>query len=73
MGKKIKFGDIEIQRQKCNQYKGPISIKSINNCKAVVFNEVSFGKTGFKCFIVYSDAEKDRPFPTGTRRPGDVP
>ena len=73
MGKKIKFGDIEIQRQKFNENRGHISIKSINNCKTVVFNEISFGKMGFKCFIVYKDAKKVRPFLTSTRTPGDVP
>ena len=55
----IKFGDIEIERQKFYQYKRPISIKSIDINKMVVFNtKVSFGKKGFKYFIGYKDAKK---------------
>ena len=43
----IKFGDIEIQKQKFHQHKGPISIKNIDINKIVVSNKVSFGKKGF--------------------------
>ena len=44
----IKFGDIEIQKQKVHQHKGSISIKNIDINKTVVSNKVSFGKKGFK-------------------------
>ena len=57
----IKFGDIEIQKQKFHQHKGPISIKNIDINKIVVSNKVSFGKKGFKYFIGYKDATKTRP------------
>ena len=40
----IKFGDIEIEKQKFHQHKGPISIKNIDINKIVMSNEVSFGK-----------------------------
>ena len=58
MEKIIKFGDIEIQKQKYHQYKELISIKNIDFNKIVVSNKVSFGKKGFKCFIGYKDAKK---------------
>ena len=58
----IKFGDIEIEKQKSHQYKRPISIKNIDINKIVVSNNVYFGKKkGFKCFIGYKDAKKTRP------------
>ena len=53
----IKFGAIEIEEQKFNQYKRPISIKNIDISKIVVFNKVSFGKKGFKYFIGCKDAK----------------
>ena len=40
----IKFGNIEIQKQKFYHHKGPISIKNINLNKIVVSNKVSFVK-----------------------------
>ena len=58
MEKIIKFGDIEIQKQKYHQHKELISIKNIDFNKIVVSNKVSFGKKGFKCFIGYKDAKK---------------
>ena len=62
------FGDIEIQRQRFHQHKGPITIKNIDINKIVVSNKVSFGKKGFKYLIGYKDAKKIRPlcifFPT---------
>ena len=61
MEKIIKFGDIEIQKQKYHQHKELISIKNIDFNKIVVSNKVSFGKKGFKCFIGYKDAKKNRP------------
>ena len=61
MEKIIKFGDIEIQKQKFHQYKNPISIKNIDINKIVVSNKVSFGKKGFKYSIGYKDAKKIRP------------
>ena len=39
-----KSGDIEIEKQKFQQHKKPISIKNIDINKMVVFNKVSFGK-----------------------------
>ena len=42
----IKFGDIEIQKQKFHQHKRPISIKNIDINKIVVF-------TSYYCFIIY--------------------
>ena len=62
MEKVIKFGDIEIQKQKSHQQKGPISIQNIDINKTVVSNKVSFGKKGFKYFIGYKDTKKMNPF-----------
>ena len=53
----IKFGDIEIKKQKYYRYKRPISIKDIDINKIVASNKVSFGKKGFKYFIGYKDAK----------------
>ena len=39
----IKFGDIEIKKQKFHQHKKPISIKNIDINKIVVSNKASFG------------------------------
>ena len=57
----IKFGDIEIRKQRFHQYERPISAKSIDIKKIVVPNKVSFGKKGFKYFISYKHAKKIRP------------
>ena len=57
----IKFGDIEIEKQKFHQYKRHISINNIDINKMVVSNKVSFGKKGFKYFIGYKDAKKIKP------------
>ena len=54
----IKFGDIEIQKQKFHQHKRPISIKDVDINKIVVSNKVFFGKKGFKYFIGYKDTKK---------------
>ena len=61
MEKIIKFGDIEIQKQKFHQHKAPISIKNIDINKIVVTNKVSFGKKAFKYFIGYKDSKKIKP------------
>ena len=54
----IKFGDIEIKKQKLHQHKRPILKKYINFNKIVVSDKVSFGKKKhFKYFIGYKDAE----------------
>ena len=58
MEKIIKFGEIDIQKQKFHQHKGLISVKNIDINKKVVCNEVSLGKKGFKYFIDYKDAKK---------------
>ena len=44
MEKVIKFGDIELQKQKFDQHKEPISMKNIDINKIVVYSKVSFGK-----------------------------
>ena len=61
MEKNIKFGDIEIEKQKFHQHKEPISIKNIDINKITVSNRVPFGKKGFIFFIGYKDAKKVRP------------
>ena len=61
MKKNIKFGDIEIQKQKFHQHKRLISIKNIDINKIVVSNKASFGRKGFKYLILYEDAKKIRP------------
>ena len=43
----IKFGDIEIEKQKFFQYKTHISIKNIDTDNIVVSNKASFGKKRF--------------------------
>ena len=50
MEKIIKFCDVEIQKQKFHQHKGPISMKNINLNKIVVSNKVWFGKKWFSIF-----------------------
>ena len=40
----IKFDDIEIQKQKFHQHKGPISIKNVDIDKIAVSDKVPFGK-----------------------------
>ena len=44
----VKFGDIEIEKQKFHQHKRHISIKNIDINEIVVSNKVSFYKKGFK-------------------------
>ena len=44
----IKFGDIEIEKQKFRQHKRPISMKNIDIDKIVASNKSYFGKTKFK-------------------------
>ena len=48
MEKVVKFGYIEIQKQKFHQHIEPISIKNIDMNKIVVFNKVSFDNKSFK-------------------------
>ena len=48
----IKFGDIEIQKQKFYQR------KNIDINKTVISNKVSFGKKEFKYLIGYNNAKK---------------
>ena len=57
----IKFCDIEIQKLKFHQHKGPISIKNMDIDKIRVSDKVSFGKKEFKYFIGYRDAKKFSP------------
>ena len=56
----IKFGDVDIEKQKFHQHKKSISIKNIYINKIVVSNKVSFGKKNFKYFIGSSKV-KSRP------------
>ena len=52
MGKEIiSFGDIEVEKYKCQQRKIPISIGAVDFNKIIVSNKVAFGKKGFKYFI----------------------
>ena len=53
----IKFGDIEVKKQKFRLHKRPISIKNIDINKIVLFKKISFGKKSFKYFIGYKDAK----------------
>ena len=55
------FGDIEIKKQKFYQHNRPISIKNIDINKLVVSNKVSLIKKGFKYFIGYKNAKKNKP------------
>ena len=59
----IKFGDIEIEKQKCHQHKGPIPITNIDikKIRPLISNKVSFGKKVFKYFIGYKDVKRNRP------------
>ena len=52
----IKFGDIEIEKQKFHQHERPISMKNIDINK-IVFNKVFFGKKSFKYFTGYKDVK----------------
>ena len=61
MEKNIKFGDIEIQKQKFHQNIEPISLKIIDIDKIVVSNKFSSGKKAFKYFIGYKNANKFKP------------
>ena len=54
----IKFGYIEIQKQKFHLHEGPISIKNVDIDKIVVSNKVPFVIKGFKYFTGYKDAKK---------------
>ena len=56
----LKFGNVEIEKQKFHQHKGPIWINNIGTNKIVVSKEVSFCKKGFKYFIGYKDAKNVR-------------
>ena len=40
----INFSDSKMQKQKCHQHKGPISIKNVDINKVKVSNKVPFGK-----------------------------
>ena len=53
----IKFDDIEIKKQKFQQYKRSISIKNLDINEIVVSNKASFGKKTFKYLIDYEGAK----------------
>ena len=61
MEKVIKLDDIEIQKPSNSPTEEPISIANIDINEVIVSNKVSFGKKGFKFFIVNKDAKKIRP------------
>ena len=52
----IKFGDVEIEKQRFQQHKRLISIKTKDINKILVSNKAS-GEKGFKYFNGYKDAE----------------
>ena len=56
----IKFGDVEVEKNKFHQHKNSISIYDVDIDKIVVPKKVSFGKKSFY-FIDYKDARKVRP------------
>ena len=58
MKKIIRFGDIEIQKQKFHQHKRPIFKKNKDIGKSVLPNKVSLGKKRFKYLIGYKDDKK---------------
>ena len=53
----IRFGDIEIEKQKFHQRKKPFSTKNIDTNKIVASKKVFCCKKGFKYFIGYKDAK----------------
>ena len=57
----IKFGNIQIEKQKFHQHERPISIKNIDINKIITSNMASFGKRSFRYFIGYKDAKRVRP------------
>ena len=59
--KVIRFDDTKTPKQKFLQHKRPISIKNVDIDKIVVSNKLAFGKKGFKYFIGYKDAKKNKP------------
>ena len=56
----IKFGDTEIEKYKFHQHNSPLSIVSVDICKIVVPNKVSFGKKDFKYFIGFKYSKANR-------------
>ena len=62
MGKTfIKFGNIEIAKQKCHQHKRPISMKKIDINKIIVSNKVSFSIKGSNISLATKMLKKIRP------------
>ena len=57
----IKFGDIEIKKQKPHQHKRPISIKIQTLIKQQYLIRSLLVKKGFKYFIGQKDAKKSKP------------
>ena len=58
----LTFGDIESETCKFQFFKYRIEINIIDVDKTLTFNEVSFGKKGFKFFIVNKDDKKVKPY-----------
>ena len=54
----IRFGNIEIEKQKFHQDKSTILIENIDVNKIIVSNKFSFGEKGFKCSVNNKDAKK---------------
>ena len=59
--KYIKFDDTEIEEDKFDKHKNPISINDIYINKIVVSNKLPFSKQDFKYFIGYKDKKNIRP------------
>lgn len=53
----LKFGDIEIEKQKFYYFQNPININNVDITKIVISNKFSLGKNGFT-FFVYKNGEK---------------
>ena len=56
----MKFGSIEVDKQRFHQHRKPISKQNVDVYKIVVSNKVSFGKKKFKYFVGYKDAKKTK-------------
>ena len=54
----IKFGDIELKKQKFHQHKSHISIRNMDFDYILVLKRFLLVKKGFKYFIGYKNAEK---------------
>ena len=58
----IKFGDIEIQKEKFHQNEGPILIKNVETDNIVVSNKVPFDKKNLNILLVTKMLKKLKPY-----------